>query len=48
MGLVWIAWAARGGKAEARRFRFKGSRAAIRNRSADAALAGLIARVKRG
>ena len=48
VGLVWIAWATRGGKAQARKFRFKGSRAAIRSKSAEAAIAGLIARLRRG
>lgn len=47
VGTVWIAWARRGGVVEARKFRFKGGRAGIRQRSADAALAGLVSRVRR-
>lgn len=46
VGLVWVAWARRGGKVEAKKLFLKGSRSAIRRKSADAALDGLIARVK--
>lgn len=47
VGLVWVAWARRGGKVEAGRLLLKGSRSAIRGKSAEAVLAGLVARVKR-
>ncbi len=43
VGLVWIAWA-RTGSVRARRFHFKGSRAAIRRQSVHAALQGLLGR----
>lgn len=47
VGLVFIAWARRGGRVEAKEFRFKGSRTAIRAKTAEAALAGLVRRLKR-
>lgn len=48
VGLVWVAWAQRAGKVEVTRLQLKGSRSAIRSKSAEVALAGLVARVKRG
>jgi len=42
VGLVWIAWAYRGGPVQARRFVFLGDRAAVRERSVAVALQGLI------
>ncbi|HUS23352.1 MAG TPA: CinA family protein [Candidatus Binatia bacterium] len=47
VGRVWIAWAGPGG-IEARRFRFRGGRSAIRAAAARAAIAGLRARLLRG
>lgn len=44
VGLVWLAWAVRGGEVSAKKLLASGSRAAIRTQAADAALAGLIAR----
>ena len=44
VGLVWIAWAS-AGRAEARCFHFTGSREAVREQAAEAALAGLLARL---
>ena len=40
VGLVWIAWA-RKGEVRARRFQFKGGRAAVRRQAVAAALEGL-------
>lgn len=45
VGLVWLAWARRGGKVEAKRLLLKGSRAAIRRQATEAAIAGLISRL---
>jgi len=42
VGLVWIAWAHRGGDPQSRRFLFRGDRAAIRRQSVEVALQGLI------
>lgn len=42
VGLVWFAWAHRGGPVQARRFVFDGDRAAVRERSVAVALQGLI------
>jgi nicotinamide-nucleotide amidase len=42
VGLVWIAWAHRGGEPQCRRFLFKGDRAAVRLQSVAVALQGLI------
>jgi nicotinamide-nucleotide amidase len=42
VGLVWFAWAHRGGAAQCRRFVFAGGRDAIRSRSVVVALQGLI------
>jgi nicotinamide-nucleotide amidase len=42
VGLVWLAWAYRGGSVQARRFVFKGDRAAVREQSVAIALQGLI------
>lgn len=45
VGLVWVAWAQRGGPVTAKRLLLKGSRASIRQKAAEAALAGLISRL---
>jgi nicotinamide-nucleotide amidase len=42
VGLVWFAWAHRGGPVQARRFVFTGDRAAVREQSVAVALQGLI------
>lgn len=42
VGLVWLAWADRGGIVQPRRFLFRGDRAAIRHQSVAVALQGLI------
>jgi len=42
VGLVWFAWAYRDGPVQARRFLFKGDRAAVREQSVAVALQGLI------
>ena len=42
VGLVWFAWAHRGGPVQCRRFVFKGDRAAVREQSVAVALQGLI------
>jgi nicotinamide-nucleotide amidase len=42
VGLVWLAWAYRGGPAQCRRFVFKGDREAVRRQSVAVALQGLI------
>lgn len=41
VGMVWIAWSARGGDTRATRHRFPGNREQIRDASVRAALAGL-------
>jgi nicotinamide-nucleotide amidase len=45
VGLVWIAWAS-AANTEARCFRFAGAREAVREQAAEAALAGLLTRLK--
>jgi nicotinamide-nucleotide amidase len=42
VGLVWFAWAVRGGDVQSRCFRFKGDRTGIRLQSVAVALQGLI------
>ena len=42
VGLVWFAWAARGGEVQARAFRFKGGRDRVRRQSVAVALQGLV------
>ena len=42
VGLVWFAWAVRGGAVQTRCFRFKGNRTEIRLQSVAVALQGLI------
>ena len=42
VGLVWFAWGVRRGAVQARAFRFRGDRAAIRRESVGVALRGLI------
>ena len=42
VGLVWFAWAVRGGDVQTRCFRFKGNRTGIRLQSVAVALQGLI------
>ena len=42
VGLVWFAWGVRGGAVQARVFRFKGDRIAIRRQAVAVALQGLI------
>ena len=44
VGLVWFAWAVRGGSVEAISHRFPGDRAAVREASVGVALAGLLER----
>ena len=44
VGLVWIAWARKGGGVRSRRFLFAGGRAAVRRQSVRAALEGLLGR----
>jgi nicotinamide-nucleotide amidase len=46
VGTVWIGWGRREGSVEARRFHFSGDRESIRVQSADAALQGLLERLK--
>jgi nicotinamide-nucleotide amidase len=41
VGLVWFAWASRGGLVQCRRFRFRGNRIAVRIQSVAVALRGL-------
>ena len=45
VGLVWIAWAQRGGSIESRYFQFDGSRDQVRSAAADAALQGMLERL---
>lgn len=45
VGLVWVAWASRGQTPEARRLQLDGSREAIREAAAAAALGGLLERL---
>ncbi len=42
VGLVWFAWAVRGGEVQSRCLRFAGGRAAVRRQSVAVALQGLI------
>ncbi len=42
VGLVWFAWAHRGGPVQCRRFIFAGDRAAVRRQSVAVALQGLV------
>jgi nicotinamide-nucleotide amidase len=42
VGLVWIAWARRGGAAHAREFHFRGGRTAVRRQAVAEAIAGLL------
>ena len=42
VGLVWFAWAVRGGEVQTRSFRFKGDRTEVRLQSVAVALQGLI------
>ncbi|MGZ5035019.1 MAG: CinA family protein [Usitatibacter sp.] len=42
VGLVWIAWAVRGGPVQSRAFRFKGGRLEVRRQSVAMALQGLV------
>ena len=42
VGLVWLAWAARGADVQTRRFRFRGGRASVRRQSVAVALQGLL------
>ena len=42
VGLVWIAWARRGGPIDSKYFQFGGSREQVRSAAADAALNGLL------
>lgn len=46
VGTVWIAWQHRGEAVSSACFRFSGDRDAVRNQSADAALSGLIDRLR--
>lgn len=48
VGLVWVAWARRGGEPEAGRLQLAGSRETIRAAAAEAALRGLLARLGNG
>ena len=48
VGLVWFAWARRGGAVEVESRQFSGARAAIRAAATDAALQGLVERLRRG
>ena len=45
VGLVWVAWEQRGGKAETQAWQLSGSRAQIREAAAQAALDGLLQRL---
>jgi nicotinamide-nucleotide amidase len=45
VGTVWIAWAVRSGKAEARLYHFTGDREAVRRQAIEAALNGLLERL---
>ena len=42
VGLVWIAWGARGGQLQSRTFRFKGGRIDVRTQAVGMALQGLL------
>lgn len=48
VGLVWLAWARRGAGVEAAKLQLAGPREQIREASAQAALTGLIDRLRRG
>jgi len=45
VGLVWLAWEQRGGKAESQVLQLSGTREQIRSAAADAALKGLLERL---
>jgi nicotinamide-nucleotide amidase len=47
VGLVWLAWGVRGGGVESASHRFPGDRAAVRDATVAAALAGLLERIGR-
>lgn len=46
VGLVWLAWEPRGGKVESEALQLAGSREQIREAAADAALKGLLKRLR--
>ena len=46
VGTVWIAWSRRGHAPEAHRFFFEGSRESVRTQTAQAALEGLLYRIR--
>lgn len=46
VGTVWIAWASRGGEAQARHHRFDGDRTVVREQAVLAALRGLLERLR--
>ena len=46
VGLVWLAWEQRGGKVESEALQLSGSREQIREAAADAALKGLLKRLR--
>jgi len=46
VGTVWIAWARRGREAQARQFLFAGDRESVREQTLQAALAGLMERLR--
>lgn len=46
VGTVWIAWGQKLGHAEAQRFQFAGGRRAVREQATQAALEGVIARLR--
>jgi nicotinamide-nucleotide amidase len=48
VGLVWFAWAVKGGAVQARQFRFKGGRAQVRLQSVALALQGLADLLREG
>jgi len=48
VGLVWFAWAVRGGRIDAESRRFDGDRAAVRDASVGEALRGLLERAGQG
>ncbi len=47
VGLVWLAWERRGGRVESEALQLAGSREQIRVAAADAALKGLLKRLRR-
>lgn len=48
VGLVWFAWAHRHGRVDVESRQFGGTRQAIRSAAADAALQGLVDRIRQG